>query len=255
MSQYKKKRPRQNTSLKFDKTEKHLGTIATILIGFLFLIMVLVLSLPIRQWCSFNLLHRPLYFLFSDFFYAAYFIDFFKISLLFIASSALIGATVWVVIRDIFHVEFSGLKWLIFLFSTLLFILIFFIFGKSYTDDFKLVWQGKYNTEKSYLFKIEEYIHISRKYPYNGFWVDYVLYTNTPEERYSEQEIKWYFNSESDSSERTFYIYTNLNLDVYQYRDLEKRNKQENRSDSVLMTVYYLPNTKQVLQYKLQKQE
>lgn len=72
------------------------------------------------------------------------------------------------------------------------------------------------------------------------------------DERYSEAELEWYIKSESDGSEKIFYIYECLNLDVYQYYYWEKKQSENYVSDSIQMKAYRLSNTKQVLDYKLQ---
>ncbi|MBK5719580.1 hypothetical protein JGH11_01715 [Dysgonomonas sp. Marseille-P4677] len=237
---------------KYRIKEKMSGYIAIGTLVLIILVLLLTLCLPLREWCSYNLLHRPFYLLFSGCFYVSYFMDFLKIALLFLLIGFMAGGAFWVIVSEILKINFTGLKRTIALVIAVLLILILFTFGKSYVEDFDLVFRGKYDVEESYLFKIKKDISKSRKKPHWDVWADYKLYTNTVAERYSELEVKWYFKCVAESSEKTFYIYEFLNLDVCQYNDLKKDLIEKNSSDSIPMKVYYLPHTRQVLRYELQ---
>lgn len=201
------------------------------ILSFIFIISLILFSRSrdLKEWILYHFYYTPLYYVLKEYLYASLIIDGIGLLILSIIS-LLIG---WFCIKLFLSKKEKPKNRAVGLVFALLIPVAIYLFSRSFISDVKFAKEKKHLVVYSYLSKIEKIKRESRK---GSKSYDYRFYTNILKEK----------------SRNT---YLHLNLDMYQYKDLEMKNeelKSKNiNTDSIPVTIYYLPNKRSVLKYEV----
>lgn len=227
----------RNTPNKSDKRKKQFYKI--LFTGLSLLVLFIIVYLPATEWVNYNLLHRPLYFFFSDLFYCAYIIEMLKFAFILVF---LIGIS-YGGILELIDKKKSKFKKLCMLFVIPLSSFFGYLIAEQNISEMKFIMKDQYLVEEIPLSRYRRYITHGRMTKS----AHYKIYTYDLKGEYSQRDIQ--------RAETHLSIYKDLDLNIYQYRDLEKIKEnyldKGTSAEDVILKIYYLPNTRQVLQYEI----
>lgn len=202
-----------------------------LLFAFIISLFIFLRSPDQKEWILYHFYYTPLYSILKEHLYASLIINGISVFSILIVSLLL----EWQCIKKILRKKANLKDRIMYLVFMLLILVGIYLFSNKFISDVKFTNKKKYLVEYSYLSKIEK---IERKSNKGSRSYDYRLYTNTLTGKYKNS-------------------YRYLNLNTYQYKNLEMKKdelKSKNiNTDSIPMTIYYLPNTKLILEYEIFK--
>lgn len=178
------------------------------------LVILFCFSLDFREWLSYNLYHRPLYALFFWSPIKAYWVNSITYIFILIAFLGFVYMLYSFVIRDRIKSEYGSLNKIVQITVLCLLFALVYYFYSSIIKDTFLLYKNKYSIVDVNITDVKK---LSRKGS-NIYCINY------------------------------------LSLDVYQYKELQKKKEKYNVKkidlDRIKLKVYYLPNTKDVIKYE-----
>lgn len=218
--------------MKIKKTTIFLALITT----FMLLLIACFNSPDTQEWISLNLFYGPIYSLFQNYKYPSLVAIYIQIALFILFLSSVVYAS----ISTISDKNKTLLNRLIFVIGIFFVFFILYAISENQLSDIKFYLEGKSISETSNLDKVKRVKTRGRGGSGRSghSYYDYRFYTNTIQEK-----------SRRDT------VYQYLRLNTYQYKELSEKlkniDKNKYKTDSIPVVIYYLPKTRNVIQYEI----